>query len=356
MGRRAVEEVLKWSGRQSWILSGGGVAERVYASFGDEELPHHYVARCGAADSVKRFFDWRSSSERRWPLVGAFRRPLFFGGGDFTTEVEENCCNVQTSSIFVDVRIPTRRDAALSEAKTKEERLRILSRQHAFAGITVYDAPFATRHHLIDWNYLGRGVHASSRTRPNKWRVEALKNNTWKESSYARGDDNQSYYFELWRKRSKGAYEIALASLRGHCVFVLGGDTFAYALDNRTIPARGSCAEAVDRDLNSDYIDLLAGHGRTRRDGKLKIDASLQPEHQGRDLSDLIGLDITQLMTHTSLPRQLPPEFFLSEEEDSSSSPQKKTSLYSPFDEGAYLFEHHLPDEKAQQWYYTNKN
>ncbi|CAN0554677.1 unnamed protein product, partial [Ectocarpus sp. 8 AP-2014] len=52
--------------------------------------------------------------------------------------------------------------------------LRLFARRHAFAGYTRgakqhgrLEGSVATRHHCIDWNYVGE-----ARPRPNKWRVE----------------------------------------------------------------------------------------------------------------------------------------------------------------------------------------
>ena len=289
MRKAAVDEVLNWTSRQTRILTGGGVAEELYQKprfpFNETELPHYWLERGCAVDEFRR-------QRTKFPLVGAYERRLFCGGFDYTTNVDEECCNVQTSSLFVDIRIPRLRDEAL-----KEDPRRILARQHAFAGLTVYDDPVATRFHSVDWNYFGRG-----RSRPNKWRVEC-GDNGFKEWSYATDKYDQSYYFELWHNRTEPTNQLAFISADGRAVFTLVGDVFAYAVNRRLFEEDGytSCAAAMDDDPNDDRLNLLAGHG-TLHDGDLYVQASLQPQHQGQFLADVIGINLPMLYTLYDLP------------------------------------------------------
>ena len=67
--------------------------------------------------SGRSFRNW--VAEGRWApawVAGAWCRPLFFGGWEHSSSASELCVNVQTRSLFVDFRSPTRRDEALAAA------------------------------------------------------------------------------------------------------------------------------------------------------------------------------------------------------------------------------------------------
>ncbi|CAN0494626.1 unnamed protein product, partial [Scytosiphon promiscuus] len=68
--------------------------------------------------------------------------------------------------------------------------LRLFARRHAFAGFTRVAPSYlrsgsrlvATRHHAVDWNYVGR-----ARPRPNKGRGEmGPGGDTWREWGFAK--------------------------------------------------------------------------------------------------------------------------------------------------------------------------
>jgi len=285
-----LEAVLGWSAREARLLSGGGVAEAAYSKergfpFRADELPHYHLRRCGAAGLVELM----GQCEERFPLVGAYARPLLVGGLEWSRE--SDVVNVQTSRLFVDVRIPTQRDAALNATN---DPLRVLARQHAFAGFTRFRDGVATRHHLLDWNFLGA---SSPRNRPNKWRVQQLQGTTcWKESSFVQ----PPYYLELWQQLNHKTDELALASADGTTVVCRVGEVFAYAQNRRTLTAHGTCADAFDRDREPDYLHFLAGHGLSSSDGSFVVHRALQPEHQGLPLSDVIGVDLNDLPSSLS--------------------------------------------------------
>jgi hypothetical protein len=88
--------------------------------------------------------------------------------------------NLQTRSLFIDIRIPIGPARAfigrhsLSELSIDE--LRLFSQRHAFAGYSLVSGPVSSscppvcvRHHACDWNFAG-----SARVRPNKVRVLAF--------------------------------------------------------------------------------------------------------------------------------------------------------------------------------------
>jgi hypothetical protein len=173
-------------------------------------------------------------------IAGAWTRPVFVGGWDHSTggtgyqsgqtnpstlavAVTERVFNLQTSSgLFIDMRVPivdvdwsSHRVSELFFTKNMFPRdfcsrlgfalfnsaidsssrqsfdtmslyeLRLFARRHAFAGYSIQSEPSSppsplvvTRHHCIDWNYIG-----FLRPRPNKWRVEMREDgNVWKVS------------------------------------------------------------------------------------------------------------------------------------------------------------------------------
>jgi len=184
----------------------------------------------------------------------------------------------------------------------KDEELKLLARQHVFAGYTLLTReesrttrPIATRHHFVDWNYLP----GKPRSRPNKWFVEVDDNNTnvWRETSYATDENGQSYYFERWERilPNDGGFRLAIRKRANPSGFdeadgiiVALGDHFNYILDRqftgneRTYPTASSTVELVDEALNNGdrgtaiaFLSLRGGHG-TISSG-WKIDCSVQP-------------------------------------------------------------------------------
>ena len=111
------------------------------------------------------------------PIVGAWSRDYFVGGWDFSSDKDETVYNVQTNSLFLDLRIPKSRNQILNPAKTCLEdytnlELRVYARQHVFSGFSVVEThrhgrSVCTRHHVLDWNFIG-----VPRSRPNKWWIE----------------------------------------------------------------------------------------------------------------------------------------------------------------------------------------
>ena len=102
-------------------------------------------------------------------VAGAWNRPLFVGGWEHSDSQTETVFNLQTPSIFIDMRIP--RKATFPGARSLQDltvrQLRLYARRHAFAGYTrvqsVDGAPVAVRHHSIDWNFVGKVFNKSSR-------------------------------------------------------------------------------------------------------------------------------------------------------------------------------------------------
>jgi len=251
--------------------------------------------------------------------VGAWRRPLFAGGWKESTEADTIVFNLQSPSLFIDIRFPLKRPEYLrAKSGFKEltmDELRCLARQHTFAGYTKIEpkdaksaAPVATRHHAIDWNYHPK----FPRARPNRWRIELKDDGTsFKEFSVALDSQQQAVYMERWAlyPNGKGPYlalrritENAGGDTTGHeSLLVIVGNHFAYARDRaHPLPEFGSrlraggCANLVDAayeredrakmihmlDLEGSYGEVYDSSGRA----SWKIKKSTLPWKEGKQL------------------------------------------------------------------------
>jgi hypothetical protein len=206
-----------------------------------------------------------------------------------------------------------------------------------------------TRHHCIDWNFVG-----AARPRPNKWRVQPCASSQegvgggvkepideWLELSFADDDAGSPYYFEKWARRLDTGTEesegllggsgtvhgvggrgggvppsagrrqaVALRALAApgggpdgnparDAMLIIAGDHFAYVVARpvpyETLrPLGGTLFSVVDeavrrgqRGVAEACLQLEAGHGRVGA-GWL-IDASLQPWRIGRPLASVFG-------------------------------------------------------------------
>jgi hypothetical protein len=339
---------LEWTAKQGYILTGGGKAEEYYNAergfpFNETELPHYHLLR---GDTHEAFSSWKSNHQPPCRLVcGAWNRPLFVGGWKHSTDLDEEVYNIQTHNLFIDMRIPRSREEALSQSgldsittslqDLTSQQLRLYARQHVFAGYTVCseenDKPLATRHHCIDWNFVG-----VSRPRPNKWWIEVPEEkmdkpdapfNVWKEWAYAKDNRAQHYYFERWERYSKGSDTLGCRlALRLACnrkrksttadptntsdqapkhqphdaIFVLVGDHFNYVTSRtfsgkeKAYPTASSLVQLVDAavaegDLETarSYLSIEAGHGTVSSGWTL--DCTIPPWNKGRSLHEVTG-------------------------------------------------------------------
>jgi hypothetical protein len=248
---------LGWSAKQGRILTDSGNAMRYYSRengypFLPEELPHHHMER---GDTHLAFHGWAEelrcsegpgarTAERppsvlassnaattrmllSSPIVGAWGRTIFAGRWEHTSNKDEITYNVQTGTLFVDLRIPLSKpigrweklervvinDRRQALESLSDQELRLYARQHVFGGFTLLameskrpGRPVATRHHCVDWNH----IPGKPRPRPNKWYIEcentAAPTNRWKEWSYSTDENGQCYYYEIW-ERMKGDEE-----------------------------------------------------------------------------------------------------------------------------------------------------
>jgi hypothetical protein len=127
---------------------------------------------CLHGDDDAQFAKWRHDKRSNPIVAGCWSRPLFVGEFKHTDASTERVFNVQTGSIFLDLRLPLSTEGDIFKGHTSLstlslDQLRLFARRHAFAGYSlvtgggkddVSDPPVATRHHAIDWNCM-RPLH-----------------------------------------------------------------------------------------------------------------------------------------------------------------------------------------------------
>lgn len=312
---KVVGKHLDWSDKQRRILTANGKADRFYCNdrgcpFTETELSHYYLLQSlngvqNAASAREIYRKWKGEdASNKSPIVGAWKRPLFYGGWEHSTDVDEHVFNLQTNTLFVDLRIPCTRDFLFAESAARSlndmnaEQLAYYARQHIFAGyarLDTHDAlgtsqsmPFdhcCTRHHCIDWNFVGIG-----RSRPNKWWIETTDDdeddNVWKEWAYATDDRGQQYYCERWERLEQDRSPIlALRKVSGRDgIIIVLGDHFNYCLDRevtglqikKNSATAGSLVNLVDAAIKQGdlataraWLGVQGGHGRISRGWQL---------------------------------------------------------------------------------------
>ncbi len=137
---------------------------------------------------------------------------MFAGGWTESTGNDTSAYNLQTPSMFIDMRFPTERPDTLLKIHRSLQtcsnfELRVLARQHCFGGYSLPESNpetdneklVFTRHHIIDWNF-----HPHfPRSRPNRWFVEVQEpsRDSFKEHSTVLDENNIPVYFERWQRR-----------------------------------------------------------------------------------------------------------------------------------------------------------
>ena len=319
----AIDEKLDWSDKQRRILTADGKAAECYTAengypYKESELPHYWLSQ-GKEKLWKTFSGWRdmilSRDERAMDsvqnansksrIVGAWKRPLFYGGWEHSTSETEHVFNVQTSTLFVDLRLPVKRLSRPNVGNLHDltaQELRLYARQHCFAGFSWIQEPTNTpkgftqvcaRHHCIDWNYVG-----TPRNRPNKWWIEIHPNETvWKEWAFAKDESGQHYYCERWEALSapqKDKMVLALYQPDMGGVIVVVGNHFNFCFDRpmrgiTNTPSSSSLVDLVDQlveqgdqDQARQWLSLEGGHG-TVSSGWI-VDAAVQFWKEGKPL------------------------------------------------------------------------
>jgi hypothetical protein len=181
-------------------------------------------------------------------IAGAYTRPLMMRNGTFFVETEHdvNVVDIQTHSVFVDIRIRTDRDAQLecnppasSLSDYSLEQLAVLSHNHCFAGISVIDydvlgyegRPVCNRLHCYDWA-------PTNASRPNnQWRIQTeFEKGGWVELGVSKDEHGQATYVEHWATIAGSRDGPFLALRRGGdgergAMLVVAGTTFGYIVE-----------------------------------------------------------------------------------------------------------------------------
>ena len=320
-----------WSSTQGHILTGGGRLEQCFVPGRDfrspEDLPHYWKTK-GLKQCREQYHSWLFRENRRMAAtagaVGAWCRPLFSGGWMTSSEQDTVVRNLQTPSIFIDLRIPKGRPSgsrgwggAQSFEDLTNAQLRLLSRQHCFAGYTLCESnvakkqdgsratglPVCVRHHAIDWNFHPR----FPRSRPNKWYVEPHPSGdgrAFKEWGYASDPRNgQAIYMERWKNLSgpglrDGPYlvlrRVPRSDQEPDAFLVVVGNHFAYCRDrvgplaSCSYANRGGCASLADAAYTADdrnaLIQLVNLEGSYGRVDSWIIEHSTIPWREGARL------------------------------------------------------------------------
>lgn len=339
---------LDWTHKQGRILTANGKANEYYVAergypFTEDELPHFHLmkktthqafaqfqkAQAQLASKSKSKSSSGSNSDTKFKVpCGAWKRPLFMGAWEHSTSNDEHVYNIQTNTLFIDLRIPTTISIFKPTTftfthscfnKLSDLELRLYARQHAFAGFTVFSyeknrhLPIGTRHHCIDWNFVG-----VPRTRPNKWFIEMKSEpnsnsncQMWKEWAYAKDHHDQHYYMERWERLNgdENGDGLVLAMRKAKAfgakqdgVLVVVGKHFNYIHDRIVPESRqnhsfATLVDLVDTSLqNNDrataepYLRIDAGHGIIQPSGNWIIDCAIQSWRHGTSLFHSNGM------------------------------------------------------------------
>jgi len=236
---------------------------------------------------------------------------VFAGGWLHDSESMTEAFNLQTPSLFIDMRFPVDRPTeqlrrAGSVEACSDDELMQLAQQHCFAGYSLpsegvqggldADKPHFTRHHIIDWNFHPR----FPRPRPNKWWVQVSPDGqSFKEFSFARNALSLPVYFEQWRRREgdDGGLKYLAARREVGCpveaaaqgrepesdgVLIIVGNHFAFALDRpQPVPdfsfasVSGPAGPAlVDQALTARSADSQSGERRRACERYLSLEGS----------------------------------------------------------------------------------
>jgi len=148
--------------------------------------------------------------------------------------------------------------------------------------------PVATRHHVVDWNYL-----QDPRNIPNKWGVRMDQSqDVWREVSYAKDEEGEPYYWEKWERLpgDAGGKEYAAFRRRGEeGLIVCVGGLFNYLYPRiGSLPSMGGLpvsvadklVEAGDLEGARAVLSIRGGHGIIV-DGTWVVQRAIAPWEEG---------------------------------------------------------------------------
>ena len=230
-------------------------------------------------------------------MVAAWER-LSVLGDDGKPDRSVNVRNIQTPTLFGDVRIPKSRPA-FPEAKSLNDltdaQLEMLYLQEGFSGFTTVEGSIVTWHHQIDYQPpdgsidIGRMEFAAG-SNVYEHGVQAVYTEHWWNLSTG---DGKCFGVRVFQRRPGGTARI-------HQILSVTGDHFIYAR-NRSVdlPMANSLADLIKsthatREQILEYLDLEVSHGYVLGGSKpWEIQFSTLPFKQGQALEFVrqIGVD-----------------------------------------------------------------
>jgi hypothetical protein len=275
-------------------------------------LPHQFLLQ---GECRSKFAGLRANGANSSIIAGAYDRLADISSADFSCDTETVCIDIQTPSIFVDIRIPKNRPEvrANSVEELTIDEMRSLSSQHCFAGYSVvnhdrFGVPICTRYHAIDWR-------PPPRLLSNQWRIQPLwEKGGWVEWSVRMDSFNQAEYIEHWgtKGKSRAGPFLVLRRAGGEQdrdgFLVVAGDYFLFIL-GREAPLSavtpGIDGHAQDRGLftalvapllelaaagDQDALKQLQGHfalqcSYGKRSSSWKVELSTFPWLEGKPLA-----------------------------------------------------------------------
>ena len=236
------------------------------------EPPHAFYGQC-----LHKFSEFKATGGRGADLiVGGYSRAVDIASASFQCDTSTRVIDIQTPSIFVDLRINVGRGAVASAdgfgSMSIADLERLGAEQHCFAGITLVDtdvagfqgSPVGTRYHAIDYQ-------PPPRKNPNQWRIQtAWEQGGWVEWSARNDAFGQAAYIEHWAtlEGSRGGEFLCLYrqdELRKGFL-VVAGDHFCYILDRPPVAqlspvTPGKDGHAADRGKLAPLLAAAAAAG-----------------------------------------------------------------------------------------------
>jgi hypothetical protein len=173
-------------------------------------LPHQFLLE---GQCRRKFEELRARGANCSIIAGAYDRLADIASAGFCCDTDTVCVDIQTPSIFIDIRIPKNRPKvrATSVEELAIDEMRALASQHCFAGYSVVQhdqsgVPICSRYHAIDWR-------PPPRLLPNRWRIQPLwDKGGWVEWSVRTDKFGQAEYIEHWgtKGESRGGPFLAL--------------------------------------------------------------------------------------------------------------------------------------------------
>merc|ERR1719487_31010 len=80
--------------------------ERLFRDFREEDLPHYHLLRGETWSAIDKILAVGPRLPLGSIINGAWCRPLFMGGYMESTEADTEVRNIQTNTLFVDLRFP----------------------------------------------------------------------------------------------------------------------------------------------------------------------------------------------------------------------------------------------------------